>query len=81
MNGGTKTDEILTHPNTTGILKLISNRGFKQLKQKGYRYCMTDWYILNLLSSRFWPKRGFRPVMYRMVRTIDERIAWANGEF
>ncbi|GEM_PF-5461352 len=31
-----------------------------------------------LLSPRFWPHRGFTPALYRLVRRIDARIAWAH---
>jgi hypothetical protein len=31
---------------------------------------VTDWRVTNLLSSRFWPKRGFRPVFLRLYRSI-----------
>jgi hypothetical protein len=34
---------------------------------------------IHALGSRFWPRRGFRPVAYRRVRRVDQRIAWANG--
>jgi GNAT superfamily N-acetyltransferase len=30
----------------------------------------TDWRTTNLLASRFWPKRGFRPVFLRLYRSI-----------
>jgi hypothetical protein len=39
---------------------------------------MTDWRSTNLLSSRFWPRQGFRPAAYRLVRRVDERITWAS---
>jgi hypothetical protein len=45
---------------------------------RGYRYCLTDWRSTNLLSSRFWPRQGFRPVAYRLARRIDPRISWAG---
>lgn len=32
----------------------------------------------NLLASRFWPRLGFRPIAYRLVRRVDQRIAWAS---
>ena len=32
-----------------------------------------DWRIANLLASRFWPKRGFQPTAYRMVRYLHSR--------
>jgi hypothetical protein len=31
-----------------------------------------------LLPVRFWPRQGFRPVVYRLSRRIDPRIAWAR---
>ena len=36
----------------------------------GYRAMTTDWRMTNLLASRFWPKRGFRPTYLRMYRSI-----------
>jgi hypothetical protein len=36
------------------------------------------WRSTNLLTARFWPRQGFRPVAYRLVRRVDQRIAWAN---
>jgi GNAT superfamily N-acetyltransferase len=36
---------------------------------------VTDWRTTNLLSSRFWPGRGFRPIAHRMARTIDPEPA------
>jgi hypothetical protein len=41
---------------------------------------VTDWRVTNLLSSRFWPRQGFRPVVYRLTRRIDARVAWANPQ-
>ena len=50
-----------------------------EARAAGYRYAETDWRSANLLSSRFWPRRGYRPVFYRLVRRLDQRIAWAIG--
>jgi ribosomal protein S18 acetylase RimI-like enzyme len=61
-----------------GIGTKLMNEGYKIMKNKGYQYMVTDWRVANLASSTFWPKCGFQPVIYRMVRNIDERIAWAN---
>jgi ribosomal protein S18 acetylase RimI-like enzyme len=36
----------------------------------GYRTIVTDWRVTNLLASRFWPARGFRPTFVRMYRSI-----------
>jgi ribosomal protein S18 acetylase RimI-like enzyme len=40
-------------------------------REQGARYVAADWRTTNLLSSRFWPARGFRVVGYRMSRTVD----------
>jgi ribosomal protein S18 acetylase RimI-like enzyme len=36
----------------------------------GYRSMVTDWRVTNLLASRFWPKRGFRPTFLRLHRNV-----------
>jgi ribosomal protein S18 acetylase RimI-like enzyme len=61
-----------------GIGQALTRHGLAHARASGYRYCETDWRSTNLLSSRFWPRQGFRPVAYRLVRRIDPRIAWAN---
>lgn len=61
-----------------GIGKKLMNEGFRIMKEKGYKSMVTDWKITNLSASTFWPKCGFKPTVYRMVRNIDSNIAWAN---
>ncbi|HYN75763.1 MAG TPA: GNAT family N-acetyltransferase [Candidatus Limnocylindria bacterium] len=36
----------------------------------GYRSVVTDWRATNLLSSRIWPRLGFRPTFLRLHRLI-----------
>jgi hypothetical protein len=31
---------------------------------------VTDWRVTNLLSSRFWAARGFRPTFVRLHRAV-----------
>lgn len=62
-----------------GIGTLLTRYGLAQARAAGYRFCEADWRSANLLASRFWPRWGFRPVAYRLVRRVDERIAWADG--
>lgn len=62
-----------------GISTLLTQYAFAEARAAGYHFCETDWRSTNLLASRFWPRRGFQPVAYRLVRRIDERIVWANG--
>lgn len=61
-----------------GIGKKLMNEGCRIAKEKGYRNIKADWRITNFASSAFWPKCGFRPVAYRMARSVDRNYAWAN---
>ena len=38
--------------------------------ERGFRSMTVDWRSVNLLSSRFWPKRGFRPTFLRLYRAV-----------
>lgn len=38
--------------------------------EQGFRSVTTDWRSVNLLSSRFWPRRGWRPTHLRLYRAI-----------
>lgn len=62
-----------------GVSTTLLARGLADALSKGFRYCETDWRVTNLLSSRHWPRRGFTPVGYRLVRKVDPRIVWADG--
>jgi ribosomal protein S18 acetylase RimI-like enzyme len=48
----------------------MTNAGFAWAKERGYEAMVTDWRETNLLSSRFWPKRGFRRTFLRLYRSI-----------
>jgi GNAT superfamily N-acetyltransferase len=37
---------------------------------EGYGVVVTDWRATNLLSSRTWPKLGWRPMFYRLHRAV-----------
>jgi hypothetical protein len=39
-------------------------------RDEGYECMVTDWRVTNLLASRFWPRRGFRPMFLRLYRSI-----------
>ena len=43
---------------------------FAWARNRGYKAMVTDWRVTNLLSSRFWPKRGFRTTFLRLYRSI-----------
>jgi hypothetical protein len=40
------------------------------MRETGYRTAVTDWRATNLLSSRTWPRLGFRPTFLRLFRSI-----------
>lgn len=71
-----------TNPNLrgTGIGKAMAHYCFKEMKNEGFDYIFADWHSPNHLASYFWPKLGFQPIMVRMSRQIDPRIAWAHGK-
>ena len=62
----------------SGVGKKLMNEGSRLVKEKGYQRIITDWRITNLASSTFWPKCGFKPMAYSMVRCIDNNFTWAN---
>lgn len=64
-----------------GVGTALVNHGFTEAIKAGFTTCSTDWRITNLESSRFWPKSGFKPIAYRLVRQIDPRVSWAKGKF
>jgi GNAT superfamily N-acetyltransferase len=63
-----------------GIGRLLTARGLTDAHESGYTTCFTDWRATNLLSSRFWPRRGWRPVVYRLSRRLDSRILWSRNQ-
>jgi ribosomal protein S18 acetylase RimI-like enzyme len=63
-----------------GVGRALTAYGLAAIQAGGYTHCITDWRVTNLLSSRFWPRQGFRPVAYRLSRRLDERIAWAHQD-
>ncbi len=69
---------IYTSQMRSGVGKKLMNEGSRIVKEKGFNSIITDWRITNLASSTFWPKCGFKPIAYRMVRYIDSNIVWAN---
>lgn len=48
----------------------LTNAGLAWARENGYPVVVTDWRETNLLSSRFWPARGFRRTFLRLYRSI-----------
>jgi ribosomal protein S18 acetylase RimI-like enzyme len=54
----------------SGIGIALTDASLAAAAADGYAVMVTDWRITNLLASRFWPRRGFRPAFYRLHRAI-----------
>ena len=48
----------------------LTGASFAWARERGHDVMVTDWRVTNLLSSRFWPARGFRATFLRLYRHI-----------
>lgn len=62
-----------------GVQRALTRHGLWQARAAGYDHCETDWRSANRGVARMFPRYGFRPIAYRLVRRVDARIAWAPG--
>jgi ribosomal protein S18 acetylase RimI-like enzyme len=62
----------ITHPDArgSGAGVALTDASFAWAREHGYETMVTDWRVTNLLSSRFWPRRGFRTSFVRLHRLI-----------
>ena len=61
-----------------GIARALSAAGMAAAAAAGFHLCIADWRTTTLEAARFWPRLGFQPAAYRLVRRIDSGIAWAT---
>ncbi len=54
----------------TGVGRALTAHVIRWAYENGYPLMTTDWRMTNLWASRFWPRRGFRPVFLRLYRSI-----------
>ncbi|MFN2469066.1 MAG: GNAT family N-acetyltransferase [Gaiellaceae bacterium] len=54
----------------SGVGLALTAASFAWARESGYAAIVTDWRVTNLLSSRFWPRRGFRTTFLRLYRSI-----------
>jgi GNAT superfamily N-acetyltransferase len=54
----------------SGVGLALSNYALAWAAGHGCRSVTVDWRSVNLLSSRFWPRRGFRPQYLRLYRAV-----------
>jgi GNAT superfamily N-acetyltransferase len=48
----------------------LTAHAFNWAHEHGFASMTVDWRSVNLLSSRFWPRRGFRPQYLRLYRAV-----------
>jgi len=62
----------VTHPAArgSGAGLALTQASFAWARGRGYDAIVTDWRVTNLLASRFWPARGFRPTFLRLHRQV-----------
>jgi ribosomal protein S18 acetylase RimI-like enzyme len=48
----------------------LTDASFAWARERGYEAMVADWRVTNLLASRFWTARGFRPTFFRLHRLI-----------
>ena len=54
----------------SGVGRALTDATFAWARQREHETIVTDWRVTNLLASRFWPGRGFRPTFLRLYRHI-----------
>ena len=54
----------------SGVGLALMQAALAWASERGYETMVTDWRVTNLLSSRFWPQRGFRETFLRLYRHI-----------
>jgi predicted N-acetyltransferase YhbS len=53
-----------------GIGQALADAVLGWSRAGGYEIIVTDWRMTNLLSSRAWPRAGYRPTFFRLFRAI-----------
>lgn len=54
----------------TGVGLALTDHVLAWAAEAGYARVVTNWRVSNLLASRFWPARGFRPTFIRLYRAL-----------
>jgi GNAT superfamily N-acetyltransferase len=64
-----------------GVGRALVHAVLRNAAEMGVPWCVTDWRTSSLLASRTWPAMGWRRTRVRLERRVDERMAWADGEW
>ena len=61
---------VLPEARGAGVGRALGTTVLDWAADEGYPWVVTDWRATNLLSSRTWPKLGYRPTFLRLFRAI-----------
>ena len=61
---------VLPESRGSGAGLALTEAVFAWCRERGFATVVVDWRVTNLLSSRFWPARGFRTSFLRLYRSI-----------
>ena len=61
---------VLPEARGCGAGRLLGEAVLEWARETEREWVVTDWRMTNLLSSRAWPRLGFRPTFYRLHRAI-----------
>ncbi|SEN85254.1 GNAT family N-acetyltransferase [Actinacidiphila rubida] len=64
-----------------GISRVLLATALAWAYDNGHRYMSARWHSASPLAAGHWPRIGFRPVAYRLSRTLDSRIGGPPGTF
>ena len=54
----------------SGAGRALTDGAFAWAREREHDVMVVDWRTTNLLASRFWPRRGFRPTFLRLHRAV-----------
>jgi GNAT superfamily N-acetyltransferase len=61
---------VLPEARGCGVGRLLGEAVLEWARETEREWVVTDWRMTNLLSSRAWPRLGFRPTFFRLHRAI-----------
>lgn len=64
-----------------GISRILLATALAWAYDNGHRYMSARWHSASPTAAGHWPSVGFRPVAYRLVRTLDSRIGGPPGTY
>jgi GNAT superfamily N-acetyltransferase len=64
-----------------GVSRVLLATALAWAYDHGHRYMHARWHSASPLAAGHWPAVGFRPVAYRLSRTLDARIGGVPGSY